>query len=393
VAAEVAVPSAPTFGDGATVRKLKRKRPVTSGWFAIEHLRPMIGVALACCLGLAYARPDFPNTRNDPSYRESAPPAVFPNTTIPPKYPEPKPQTHGLDLSKRDWDTAKAYFKWLCENEAGEFVYKTVENVDSVFEMRRRPEFERDWRMFDRYYLEDPWGWPISANGRERIVAPYFYVMPNELGGVSYKDSGQWRQKGDYFRYFPEQQIPVLERVTTPLDRQRYGDAPFVRFMRVWPTHPEYDRDDKGNVRMFQLRKYLNAPDRKWPLTGSFESIAISESPNRQLFDDKMRSVGEIIPNVGAVHEIKSRYGFMWRGIERTPNDRELGIGGGEVLVFDLQTNEVLAVRRNFRLSGTFKGTRNVDWLLGQQCLDFGYLSLHKKVLKPIDPYQHLNIK
>lgn len=345
-------------------------------------------------LGLAHAQKNLPQTRNDPSFRENAPPAVFPNSAIPPKYPEPKPQTHGLDLSKHDWPTARAYFKWLCENEAGEFIYRTVENVDSVFEMRRRAEYAADWRIYDRYYLEDPWGWPPSANGVDGIANPYNYVMPSDYG-VSYKDPGQWRQKGDYFRYIAENGYSVLERVTTSLDRQRYGDAPIVRFTRVWPTHPEYDRDGKGQVRMFQLRKHLNAPLRsELPPAGLFEHSEALRSPDRKRFDDAQRAVGQIIPLVEAVHDIKSRYGYMWRGIERSPHDRELGIGGGEVLVFDLQTNEVLAVRRNFRLSGTFAGTRNVDWLAGQQCLDFGYGPLlHKKVLKPADPYKNLNIE
>lgn len=281
----------------------------------------------------------------------------------------------------------------MCANEAGEFIYRTVEDVDSVFEMRRRPEFDYDWRLVDRYYLEDPWGWPITANGGDKIHHEYDYVMVGDYK-ISGKDSGRWRQKGDYFRYLPELSFPVLERVATLMDRQRYGDAPFVRFTRAWPTHPEYDRDANGQIRMFQLRKYLNAPPKEeLPMSGSFEEEAAFRSPNRKQYDDMKRAVGYIIPQVDAVQDIKSRYGFMWRGIERSPHDRELGIGGGEILVLDLQTNDVLAVRRNFRLARTIAGSRNVDWLRGMQCLDFGYAFLHKKVLKPTDPYKNLNIE
>lgn len=43
----------------------------------------------------------------------------------------------------------------------------------------------------------------------------------------------------------------------------------------------------------------------------------------------------------------KSRYGYTWRGIVR-PHDRENGIGGGEVIVLDLERNEVLAVIRGY---------------------------------------------
>lgn len=332
-------------------------------------------------------------SRHDPNFRENAPPAYFPNSAIPPKYPEAKPQTHGLDLSKHDWDTAKAYFKWLCKNEAGEFIYKTVENVDSVFEMRPPPGDKSGGPRYDRYYLEDPWGSQPRFGWGYGFLNPYSFVMTSELGGVTYKDPGQWRQKGDYFRYKPEQSYPILERISTTLDRKRYGDAPFVRFIRVWPTHPEYDRDESGNIRMFQLREHLNGPSLERRKELSRNSLAYS-SPDRKLYDEDMLASGHILPKVEAVHEIKSRYGYMWRGIERSQHDRELGIGGGEILVFDLQTNEVLGVRRNFVLSGTYEGSRDVDWLTAQECQSFRLKALLlKRVLKPVDPYKNLNIK
>lgn len=47
----------------------------------------------------------------------------------------------------------------------------------------------------------------------------------------------------------------------------------------------------------------------------------------------------------------QSRYGFLWRGIMRT-NDRELGIAGGELIVVDINTLQVLAVKRGFARTG-----------------------------------------
>ncbi len=38
---------------------------------------------------------------------------------------------------------------------------------------------------------------------------------------------------------------------------------------------------------------------------------------------------------------------MTWRGIRR-PHDREMGIAGGELIVLDLETNEVLGVRRGY---------------------------------------------
>jgi hypothetical protein len=44
---------------------------------------------------------------------------------------------------------------------------------------------------------------------------------------------------------------------------------------------------------------------------------------------------------------LKSRYGYTWRGIAR-PHDRELGIAGGEVIILDLQTREILGAYRGY---------------------------------------------
>lgn len=47
---------------------------------------------------------------------------------------------------------------------------------------------------------------------------------------------------------------------------------------------------------------------------------------------------------------LTARYGYTWRGIRRA-RDREHGIAGGEPLIYDLQTKEVLAVRRQFLIA------------------------------------------
>jgi hypothetical protein len=69
----------------------------------------------------------------------------------------------------------------------------------------------------------------------------------------------------------------------------------------------------------------------------------------------------------------KSRYGFTWRGITR-PHDRELGIAGGELILLDLETNEVLGVRRGFVRTGQVRNNlTGVWWLTGQACPSYGY--------------------
>lgn len=60
-----------------------------------------------------------------------------------------------------------------------------------------------------------------------------------------------------------------------------------------------------------------------------------------------------------------TRYGITWRGIKR-PNDREMGIAGGELIVLDLETHEVLGVRRGYAF---YRGS----WEITALCPHFGY--------------------
>lgn len=73
------------------------------------------------------------------------------------------------------------------------------------------------------------------------------------------------------------------------------------------------------------------------------------------------------------VENLESRYGFTWRGISR-PHDRELGIAGGELIVLDRETNEVLGIRRGFIRSGMIRNNLSgIWWLTGQACPMYGY--------------------
>jgi hypothetical protein len=86
------------------------------------------------------------------------------------------------------------------------------------------------------------------------------------------------------------------------------------------------------------------------------------------------------------VSAIKSRYGFTWRGIPR-PHDRELGIAGGELIILDLNSQEVVAVRRGFIRSGWMKNLTGIWWLTGQTCPTPGAKREHlfiKEVLRPV---------
>ena len=104
----------------------------------------------------------------------------------------------------------------------------------------------------------------------------------------------------------PDQNYKFLEKPTPPKLQNPADGAKYLRYMK-----PNTEK------LVFENGQYMYPRDH-WP----------------PMIDERVK-------------DLKSRYGFTWRGITR-PHDRELGIAGGEVHRFDLQTNEVLAVRRGY---------------------------------------------
>jgi hypothetical protein len=186
------------------------------------------------------------------------------------------PNPVSADSGYKPGMTPEQYFHHLCKTEAGEFIYKTVENVDGLYMMRPRERVFDD-HMQHLYAMEDPYGhedWEAKT--------------PESL----FIRSGRYR---------------FVER---PLPSTRNPTSKGVRYLR----YTGYDGQDP-------------------------KTMAVQETVDR-----------------------KSRYGYTWRGIAR-PHDRELGIAGGELIVLDWETNEVLAVRRGFIRSGGVRNLTGVWWL------------------------------
>jgi hypothetical protein len=59
-----------------------------------------------------------------------------------------------------------------------------------------------------------------------------------------------------------------------------------------------------------------------------------------------------------------ARYGFTWRGM-KLPRARELGIAGSELIILDLQSGEVVALRRGFIRTGDVGNSFTGVWWLG----------------------------
>jgi hypothetical protein len=225
--------------------------------------------------------------------RRNENPEYWPYPDVPkPKWPEPAQRA-----KYRSGMSAEDYFKELCEKEAGEFIYKTVGSVESIYQIRPRAE-EPEIAMKDRYVIEDPYGHSYSES---ESPAKLFVNYPFNI-----------------YRYF---EIGVVQsESSTPGNR-------IFRRSRGYEDRKKTVPGEQGRPKLISIRKPM-----------------IREN----------------------VAELKSRYGFTWRGLNRI-HDRELGLAGGELMVVDLTTGEVLAVRRGFKF-GRSGAPGGVYWLRGVVC-------------------------
>lgn len=211
------------------------------------------------------------------------------------RIPNPVPEDSGYKPGM----TPEQYFDHLCKTEAGEFIYKTVENVEGLYMMRSRKEATDD-ELSHLYALEDPYG----HTNHEVTMGEYNFVSPN--------------------RYIYFERAPQLPRFSQGT-HQSGGSKTAAQQSAGYERFTGYDA------------RHL-------------------ESMKRE-----------------SVESRESRYGFTWRGITR-PHDRELGIAGGELIVLDLETKEVLGVRRGYISSGMVRNNlTGFWWLTGQTCPAYGY--------------------
>ncbi len=235
------------------------------------------------------------------------------------KIPNPLPPDSGYKPGM----TSQEYFDHLCKTEAGEFIYRTVDNVEGIYMMRPRTQASDDMQEH-LYAMEDPYGYTDA----EAQDAEFFLVAP-----LRYK---------------------FLELPRLPGKRSSWGR----QFL-----DPSYFMS-AGEQSKYERYSGSDGRDPK-TMTKGYDSA------------------------------LRSRYGYTWRGVTR-PNDRELGIAGGELIVLDLRTKEVLGVRRGYVKTGNVRNNlTGVRWLTGQACpryelrggrsrdFDFVYWFIGK-VLKPV---------
>jgi hypothetical protein len=75
------------------------------------------------------------------------------------KVPNPIPENNGYKPGM----TPEQYFDHLSKTEAGEFIYKTVENVEGLYQMRLRESAKNDYLLEHLYAMEDPYGLAVGV--------------------------------------------------------------------------------------------------------------------------------------------------------------------------------------------------------------------------------------
>jgi hypothetical protein len=194
--------------------------------------------------------------------------------------------------------SSQEYFDHLCKAEAGEFIFKTEDDVEGFYLMRTRKK-ATDHEMEHLYGLE----------------APYQEVH------------GEYYSSGEYFIQPHLGKYRFLETLV-PKNNNPTGEHNYWR----------YFRDEKAYIG----REYQTA------LEGQFVRVPY------------------VVAEKG-VQSLNSKFGVTWRGITRL-HDRDLGIAGSELIVLNLETNEVLAVRRGFKRTGGVQNLTGVWWLAGDTC-------------------------
>jgi len=226
-------------------------------------------------------------------------------------------------------EVAEQYFDHLCRYEAGDFIFRQVENVEGIYLVRPRRDLSNKAIDFDRYLPEDP----------------------TSFGAGDYSDpSMQWSEG---YRGLP------IEFVQPMSGKYLFLEQP--------------DLDLPGRVIRYVRGVNPNPPA---PYGVYIET-----------WDQGTRYWLPFMVNREYSDKYESRYGITWRGIRR-PRDREFAIAGGEMLIVDLQSNKVLAVRRVFKLSGKDHRSSHIWWSNARSCKTWGHSNnssyFAPKVLSPL---------
>lgn len=269
------------------------------------------------------------------------PPRPLPKEDIPyywpyPDVPPPRlAEAHPDAKPQKDW-TPQQYFNHLCKLEAGDFIYKPVRAegyyvIRPYFMLNNGP----DLLMRDRDAVEDP------------VIANYPSQFNYRSSGKAGKPEDVAAGKDYLFTEFPWLDAREVPNYALYYNLDMYRDG-----WEYYPKHLAIAPHGETGVRGVQVvRKGEQGRFVRFSLLPEKTEIEFER------YDGYKRKEWEYPRLDERVDSLMSRYGIFWRGITR-PHDREMGIGGGEVYVVDLRTNEVLAMQRHFMMGAPVPSSR-----------------------------------
>jgi hypothetical protein len=207
------------------------------------------------------------------------------------------------------------------------------------------------------------WSW-LPGTPRETIQ--YF----NHLCST---EAGQWIfktvPKVEGFYFARPQNEPTTDVMTHP-----YGpEMPWIQRIFMISGNSLHDQGVKFVNPPFYNYRFIEQPRRE---TSWQKGI---NDPYVKLFgftNEYFVKPGQVVAawnertpmQVAGIPALTADYGYTWRGIKRA-QDRENGISGGELIIYDLQTKEVLAVRRQFLIAAhNPRGEGKAMWEVAASC-------------------------
>jgi hypothetical protein len=226
------------------------------------------------------------------------------------KLPDSVPKTVPFDFNKAAWQAWKPgtpkvavqYFKHLCATEAGQWIFKRVQDVEGFYFARPLGALSTDW-MMDPRGPEMPWFERLSLIRADKL-----------------------HDQGAMFVHPPQSNYRFVDQPKRDVQWQAQVKEPYVRIF------------------------------------GFTQAVFVKEGQVVAVLNQKTPM------QVTGVAQPSARYGYTWRGLIRA-KDRENGIAGGEALIYDLQTREVIAVRRQFLIGfRNPRGAGAILWEIAARC-------------------------
>ncbi|MBK9625016.1 MAG: hypothetical protein KA388_02340 [Rhodocyclaceae bacterium] len=258
------------------------------------------------------------------------------------KLPDAVPKMLPFDFDKARWqalmpgkpNVALQYFNHLCDNEAGEWIFRKAENVEGLY-------FARPQGMPGGGMMTDPYG----------PEAPWVQRMPGVVDDSLRRQGSMFVSPPHLMFRFVEQPRRYLNWMNRTVAWQAHIMEPYIRLFG-YTTQPDVNPD------------------------GTFAETRRPKDP--------AQIIGIAAPS--------ARYAYTWRGLVRE-RDREHNIAGAELIIYERESKEIMAVRRNFVVSPkNARGPEKTLWELGATCpkvrgnMTEELLKLAVDVLKTAEP-------